>query len=331
MKLSLGQITKITSGFDRIIPHDGLISFERMKEKTINEFVNSDWIREDYGKKSHANANIMLDFYTDSDTIKISYKNVKIASSRSFWYIDVLVNNNIVSHHGEEFCSNKDGELVVKLYETPARVTIYLPCLYKLDIESIELNDGCYANPIAKPIKFLFYGDSITQGYDVRLPSMSYSAIVGRAFNACVQNLAIGGSFFEPNILSEKYDADFVFVAYGTNDWSHKPFEKINNDSYNFFKRIKELYGHKKVIVLLPLYRLDIHEKKEYSNDFFEVRNKIKENALAFNFDVVDTINWLIKEEHSYSDRHLHPNEFGNIQIANYLINYLKDKYFNIK
>lgn len=327
MKLTLEDIKNIASGFDRIIPHDGLISFERMKDETINEFISSDWIREDYGKRSHATANIVFDFYTDSDTVKITYKNVKSASSRSFWYIDTLVNNNIISHHGEEFYSGKDGEVVIKLYETPARVTIYLPCLYKLDIKDIEINDGCYAKPIEKPLKFLFYGDSITQGYDVRLPSLSYSAIVGRAFNARVQNLAIGGSFFEPNILSQKYDADFVFIAYGTNDWSHKPFERINKDSYNFFKKINSLYKNKKIIVLLPFYRLDIHEQKEYTNDFFETRNKIKENALAFNLDVVDTIDWLIKEEHSYSDRHLHPNEFGNIQIANNLINFLIKNY----
>lgn len=328
MKLNFDEIIKITEGYSQALIHDDSITFERMENETISQFINSDWIREDYEKRSHATANIVLDFFTNSETIKISYKNVNSASSRSFWYIDTLVNNNIISHHGEEFFLKNSGEVTIKLYETPARVTIYLPCLYRLDIQSIEIEDGCFIKKAEKKLKFLFYGDSITQGYDVRLPSLSYSAIVGRAFNAEVKNLAVGGSFFEPNILSCKYDADFVFITYGTNDWAHKPFERIMSDSSRFFSRIKELYGDKKVTVLLPFYRLDINEKKEYTNDFYKVREMIKNNALSNGLDVVDTIDWLIKDEHSYSDKHLHPNEFGNIQIAEHLICYLNAKYF---
>ncbi|MCQ2802252.1 MAG: hypothetical protein MJ225_00990 [Bacilli bacterium] len=176
MKLSFETIKQISSGYESISLENNLVHFERMKDETINDFTNSDWIREDYEKRSHATCNVVLDFYTNSEFIKIGYKNVKSASSRLFWYIDVLVNNNIIAHHGEEFYSRRSGEFEFKLYETPARVTIYLPCLYKLDIDYIEIDEKSFVKPVQKPIKFLFYGDSITQGYDVRLPSLSYSA-----------------------------------------------------------------------------------------------------------------------------------------------------------
>lgn len=330
MRLTLDDIKKITSGAESITEENGLIHFERMKEGTINDFIEADWYEGGYDKRCRALAGIHLDFLTNTTKISIKAKNIRTASSRSFGYIDVLMNNILLGHFGSEKIEDNKGEFTIDLLESPSRVSIYLPNLITLDLEYIEIDDGSYFEKVKKDGTYLFYGDSITQGYDTRMPSLAYSAIVARAMNMDLINLAIGGSFFDYRILREKYECDTVFVAYGTNDWSHKSFERIQKDVTEFFDLLVKQYPSQRKIVILPYYRHDYEVIKDYGNNiekggksFKETRELIRNSAISYNLEIIDSINFYPKEEMSFSDKHLHPNEFGNMLIASHIIDYL--------
>ncbi|MCQ2742207.1 MAG: SGNH/GDSL hydrolase family protein [Bacilli bacterium] len=315
-KLDKQTIKSIAFGYETVNDDNGSLRFERMHQDTIEAFEKGDFEGTDFVRRAHATSNIVLDFETDSKNVKLHLSNVTNASSRNFCYVDVLVNNNLVGHFGEEPSTSERFDIEFSLYETPARVTICFPCLFRLDVEDIEIEDGAFIKPMKKNKTFLFYGDSITQGYDVRTPSLSYSSILGRAFDAEVKNMAVGGSFFDPGLLVHKYQCDAVFVAYGTNDWRHKSLDRIKIDCDEFLRLISEQYRGKPIFVLLPYYRHDYRSAAPKGNPFLSHRKGIKKTAEKYGLTVIDTFDFYPKEEYSFSDKHLHPNEFGNTLIA---------------
>ena len=93
--------------------------------------------------------------------------------------------------------------------------------------------------------KFLFIGDSITQGYDSKQDSMSYAWRVSRMLNADSIIHGIGGGYYHESIVdSIDFDPDTVVLAFGTNDFGHyDTYDELRYHASAFFSLITKEYG----------------------------------------------------------------------------------------
>jgi len=93
----------------------------------------------------------------------------------------------------------------------------------KVIIGGITYNGSLFARPVDKELSIEFLGDSITQGYTTVFPSLTYSNVYARERNANCVNQGIGAALFDKENLDPElpFSPDKVFVAYGTNDWTH--------------------------------------------------------------------------------------------------------------
>ena len=258
----------------------------------------------------------------------MAYHVVK-GSSRSFYYFDVYVNGVMVQHSGHEsFLECPDNELHVTLDGKPNTVVVYFPCLSEIDIKSFELDGGHVIAPAIRLRTLFCYGDSITQGYDARYPSLAYANQLADAIGAVVYNKAIGGDVFNPALVTATgpHKPDIITVAYGTNDWSHKNTKETFFAQMNgFYANLHKLYPKVPVFAILPIWRRD-HDRVTDIGTFDELRGYLTEAVKPYsNFRLLDGYQYVPHLEEAFSDKYLHPNDFGFEFYAKNLIAEIKD------
>lgn len=100
---------------------------------------------------------------------------------------------------------------------------IWLPHICQADVVEIQIDDDSVMEPAEPlPIRWLMYGDSITQGMVSSLPTTSAFGIASLACQAEVLNLGIGGAKNIPELAKTIPSGlyDLVSIAYGTNDFN---------------------------------------------------------------------------------------------------------------
>ncbi len=135
--------------------------------------------RQDLFVNASASTGICLDFETNSQSFAFR------ASARKKFeiYVDGLLRR--------QFIFEEAGEARVALTDPlghkkdSCRVTLYFPSHGERGIlEWVELDDGAVFTPHSFDRKWLFIGDSITQGWASDHDSLSYALRVARFFNA---------------------------------------------------------------------------------------------------------------------------------------------------
>ena len=98
------------------------------------------------------------------------------------------------------------------------------------------MNGATYVTLVKKEKTMLFYGDSITHGYDSAHPLNTYAKRV--ADGLCAEGFvkAVGGECFLPELakVNGGHNPDYVVIAYGTNDWSKNNKEAFDKNSKEF-------------------------------------------------------------------------------------------------
>jgi lysophospholipase L1-like esterase len=295
MKLDFQTIKTITIGTARIWESDGVYNFCKMTQKQIDAFyVLSDFL----GKGAEATTGIRLDFYTNSKTFAFTPAN----SGR----YEVKINGFLVNtkaNQGEKKTFELEGE--------ENRVTLYLPSHSKGVLESVEIDDGACVKPCNYDFKMLMIGDSITQGWNSGIDSLSYAYIVSENLNANTVIQGIGGAFYDLTTIDKiDFAPDVITVAYGTNDANRvKDLDNFTQVCENYLNLIKENYPNARVIVITPITRLDNEENKAYGNVRL-VDKVIKECAERLGLEVICGMKMLPQAEEFMNDN-LHPNGFG--------------------
>ena len=207
MKLSLEQIKAVTVGAVNIYQDEVGFHFKRFTDSQLEIFGAK---REQFRIRTNSTAGCQLSFYTDSGMIII-----EVVSGVKF---EVLVDG--LPYH-------------FSLLDGPKKLPISLPCGRKHIVLSLPnysegilagicLDEGSYVEPYTYQKKFLFLGDSITQGSQSTRDSFCYAYRVSRFFDAEILNLGVGGSYMSADTLEDVgFDPDAVFIAYGTNDYTH--------------------------------------------------------------------------------------------------------------
>ena len=324
MKLDLDHLAQFIQGAEAIVRKDDCIVPHRFTAAEMHAFDGN----ADFRRKSYAASCVRLAFSTDATGFSMAYHVVK-GSSRTFYYFDVYVNGVMVQHSGHEsYVECPDNELHVTLDGKPNTVVVYFPCLSEIDIKSFDLEGGHVIAPAIRLRTLFSYGDSITQGYDARHPSLAYANQLADAIGAVVFNKAIGGDVFNPALVTATgpHKPDIITVAYGTNDWSHKNTKETFFAQMNgFYANLHDLYPDVPVFAILPIWRRD-HDRVTDLGTFDELRGYLTEAVKPYaNFRLLDGYQYVPHLEEAFSDKYLHPNDFGFEFYAKNLIAEIKD------
>lgn len=304
MELTLSQLKQFTSGTVSVERIDGAIHFHRFTPRQVESFGK---MHPDFYPRSKATAGCRIDFHTDSDMLCL-----KTAVTGKY---EVMINGL----PRFRFLAHSAQELTAAIEPGEKHITIVLPSHSEGILHSVCVADGASLRPYTYQKRFLFLGDSITQGWDSRWDCLSYAWQVSTYYHADSMILGVGGSYFEAETLENVgFDPDVVFIAYGTNDLFHfSSMNALQNACRTYLGKINAMYPSKKVFCITPLWRRD-----QVSNigTLEEVRKIIATEASQNGFCVIPGEEMVPASSEFFADEDLHPNDLGFSLYASNLI-----------
>lgn len=318
MKLTLEQIKDITLGAVRIWEAADQVWFSRFTQEQMDLYRSKD---EHFGRRSHAAAGIQFLFRTDSKHMSLRIRPT-LGSSWEQFVMEIYKDGQplgTIESTREGWLTGFSGDFF--LGEGEKTIRVYFPWPVGISLEEFSLDDGAVIIPVRPEKKLLLYGDSITQGYNASLPSTRYSAILADLLDAEEHNRAIGGDrYYAPaGELEEPVKADYITIAYGTNDWPSTPRAKFKEHCAGFVKAVSERNLQAQIFVITPVWRKDYLEQTAYG-PFEEMEVLIRNCCEGLpNVQVVRGFDFIPKEEIYFADRRLHPNDEGFYHYAHSL------------
>jgi len=338
MKLNLDQIKSITTGAVCVEKEDDKIRFHRFTDQ--QEILYGRGGAEQnktFNLRCVASAGIRFWFKTNSQTLKLKFE-IREGSSRRYYSFDVFVNGKAVGYM-DNFSSiplprnytkvelpHGKAEKEFALGEGDKEVCVYFPWSVCPLLEELSLEEGAYVIPVKPSKKLLVFGDSITQGYDARRPSVRYASQLADKLQAEEFNKGIGGEVFIPALaeIKEDFAPDYITVAYGTNDWSKKTEEDFKVRCKAFFTALSQNYPDAKIFAITPIWRSDYKEKRAFG-PFENVERLIREAVSPYqNITVISGFDLVPKSEDYFADLRLHPNDNGFVHYADNLYNKIR-------
>ncbi len=316
MKLDIEQIKNITQGAEKIRVEDGKFCFSRFTEEEAAVISNANL---------SYTAGIQMEFKTDGDRLNLKVNTKDETNIRSYFAFDVFVDGILkgyVSNLKDEDCTGDYAVSVYKLGEFSKdfdlgngekNVRIVFPHSVKAEIEGLEIENATYVAPLKREKKIVFYGDSITQGYDALHPSKTYAMRLGDAMSAEIINKGIGGAVFDPEFgaVSRVEGADYVVVAYGTNDWTCIGIDSIRASAIGFLTNLEKSYPCIPIYVIAPIWRKD-YETDRIGGKFRDIEQMLKDVCANYkNVRFVSGWNLVPHDEMLFGDLSLHPNDKG--------------------
>lgn len=315
MKLSTEQIKKLTRGASDVISEDGKIKFLRFTEREMPYVNNPNLLY---------TAGIQLEFRTDGEILKLKINTTTITKC-SFFCFDIFVNGKLIgcirNINDEECIGNyAEKEYTVGTYEGEFElgkgdktVRILFPHSVISDIINIEVTEPSYIEPVRKEKSLIVYGDSISQGFDAVHPSSAYAVRLADALDAELFNKTLGGGICNPElaIAGGDIDADYVVIAYGTNDWNTCERDVFVKNSDEFIKAISKNYPKAQIFVLSPIWRKSINDSKPFGS-FSEVEKILVETCCRYERAIhIPGINLVPHDENLFGDLRIHPSDKG--------------------
>ena len=307
MKLTYNIIKEITFGAVRFFEEDGFLFPKRCtqaQEETWGKYIP------DSGKYSKMTTGVRLDFYTNSSFIRFCYptKDTRAYSSMKADDYELLVNGIFVAQ------TDKSGTFEYNLPSGENRVSIYFPISAYGAISDLELEDGATCTPYTYKRKFMFFGDSITQGFTSSYSHLTYAAQISQYFDADFLNQAVGcGDFFPATFdNSVEFTPDYVFIAFGTNDYNHfGSLDTLRKRGNDFLDLVQAKYPSATVIGISPLWRGDAQNKRAMGT-FEQCCETVKELHKARGFYLLEGEALTPHEPSFYADEiSLHPTTLG--------------------
>lgn len=280
MKLNLEQIKSVTKGVEDIVYEKGLFHFYRFSQDEEKLIDNHNLF---------STAGVQMEFCTDALELKLKVNTKNGSPTRSYFAVDVFVDGTFIGSI-KNFEEGIDGDYANVQYElgdfegafglgeNKKVVRIVFPHSVVASISEMELVGATYVSPVKNEKNVIFYGDSITQGYDTLHPSKSYANLLGESLHADLRNKALGGAQFFPELVGvpNDYTPDYIVVAYGTNDWSGCEKEEVRKNATRFLDNVVVNYPTATIYVVSPIWR-KIHTEYKKFGSFLEMEKLIEE------------------------------------------------------
>ncbi len=312
MILDFEAIKSITAGAVEIRQGSDGIHFFKC---TASQLAAWEAVSPNFAMGAQVTTGVRLDFHTTS-----SYVRVGVASGQKY---EIKIDGLVV----RQFLAENDiapTELYAELGESGAwkHVVIILPSHSIGVVRFVELEDGAQVKAHTFDRNILFLGDSITQGWDAKFDSNSFAYCVSDFLNANCVIHGVGGSHFRPSTVQENgFDADLVFVAYGTNHFGcGRPLSALTEDMTEYVQKVQSVYPNAQVVIISPTFRQDHTEKVKYGT-FEECCDCVKQTAKALGVACVDGGKILPKLDEFFADL-IHPNDLG---FTVYALNLLRE------
>lgn len=189
-----------------------------------------------------------------------------------------------------------------------------------------------------KPIKWLFYGDSITQGVVHTKGFRDYTQQfaerircgLGRRQDIVINTAVFGNTTCD--LLDEfdwrcaQFRPDIVFIMIGMNDCADNREKIIRIEEFkaNLEKLILQIRTFGGLLVLQtsnPLLRGAALEREPYFDKYMDI---IRQVAVSANVPLIDHLrHWLQHKHLDWMSDAFHPNQYGHIAFAQYLFKVL--------
>lgn len=310
MQLDFEKIKEITFGFVNAFCDDEGMHFRHCTDSQTKTWYG---VSEKYGLRSTYTTGAMIDVITDAQTVTFTAKHGKF---------EVLLNGLLFEQY--KLPADEFKTVNVSLPKGENRFTLVFPSQTEGVLKDISF-DSDNVKPYKYDRKFLFLGDSITQGWNASFDTNSYAHRVSNHFNAERVIVGIGGTFFKPDAFEKiDYNPDKVIVAFGCNDLkARKTKEQLYDKVYNYLKLVVDTYGKEKIIGIIPIWRWD-EEKIFPMGTFAECRQIISDIYDSFGCFTVDGYEIVPHIKEFYFDC-LHPNDLGFAHMADGIIKRIKD------
>ncbi len=223
----------------------------------------------------------------------------------------------------------KKGKITVALgnphpLEDVLALKIYLPVFPFVAVADFE-SDGDVWVDAGTEFRHVCYcfGDSITQGFNAHMPSMTYTSLIGQHYDMEMLNFGVGGYWFERKSLGGMEDLpkpDMVIIAYGTNDWVMvSSMEQMRENVCGFLDEIDNLYNGIPTYLITPIWRAD-KDTQHGVGKFEDMCSMVKEEALKHkDIKVLDGLKIPLADPKLFGDGFLHPNAEGFRILSSYL------------
>lgn len=324
MKLSFEQLCAAASGAVSAAREEDGVRFYRMYPEQAAAVAEQN---RDFERRAQTAAGIKLTFRTDSSSLFLQVR-VGHARVRGYFAVDVYVNDKPVGSidnysHVEDIehtvysamsfpFGSHEGSFDLGVGEKT--VCIHLPWSMSCSISELSLQDGASFVPAVPEKKILFYGDSITQGYDALHPSMTYASRLARALGMAEYNKGVGGAAYCPKLaaVKEEFVPDAVVVAYGSNDWGAAPTSDFFREQCRqMYGAIRANYPQTPVFAMGPILRHTSNECRGFGA-FCKMAKIIEQVAGEFsNITAIDCLTFVPCDPGYYGDGIVHPNDRG--------------------
>lgn len=311
MNLSFEQIENLAFGYVQKKQMGDGLHFYHCTERQIEKWYA---YGEKLGDRAKSSTGVMIDFLTNSDYVSFTLSGGKF---------EIKINGLLTV---KKVIKAEEPETVkLDLNGGENRVTLVFPSHTEGVIHALSLADAAEFKPYKYSRKFLFLGDSITQGHKTIFDSGSYAHRVSDFFDAERFINGVGGTFFTPDVFEKTaFEPDVVFIALGTNDFNKlKSLDKIKENVRTFISQVKDAFEGKQIFGIIPPWRWDDDIIKPVGTfpDFRETLKGIYDEFGIHTFNAFDLIPHF---EECYFD-HMHPNDLGYSYYAQNLITELKN------
>jgi lysophospholipase L1-like esterase len=303
MVLNLEQIKNLTVGAVEIEQTADGICFYKMKKSQVDAFYA---LSEILGFRAKTTTGIRLDFETDSKFLAFDVK----SGGRFEYLIDGVYRGTVQITDG---CAKID--LVA-----PCSVTLVFPSHEVGVIDNVELSDGASAMRHIFDKKVLFIGDSITQGWNSGIDTLSYAYRTSFALNYDSIIQGVGGAYYHASTFADSgFEPDVVIVAYGTNDVNHfKTQGEMVEQLRLYLGKVKETYASSKIYAISPIWVSGGAEEKRMGN-LWDSYALIADEIEKCGVEHIKGLD-LVPHERRYFADDLHPNKDGFEEYAGNLV-----------
>ena len=208
-----------------------------------------------------------------------------------------------------------DAELRWDLPEGNDRFTVFFPWQGEVEVTDLRISEGAYFGPVPETDvkRWLFVGDSITQGMEAEYPERSFAALLARKLGVDFRNCGVGGLKLEPKFVREALSGRFdaVVLAFGVNDASLKtPLPQFEKNARSVMKILPAQKNA--IFVLTPLYWPDEDEPGILE----KYREVLRQTAAAFPGVGILEGDSLLPRDRKYFADGVHPNADGMAIVA---------------
>ena len=327
---------------------DGLVQPFRFSKKQLR-YLDS----VGRGRRARATSGICLAFVTTGNEVSFDCRVTSALDPAHLLYAEVMEHlgrlgqaedglidgiDVVVGGGQAHTVAVRDGRISVRFdnpQRVPVEVRICLPLIMSVAVGNLASNG--MATPAPRRGYLLALGDSITQGFVVGCPSLSYPALLSEGLGLDLVNQAVCGYVFDAQTLVgmkalRKEPPSAITVAYGTNDWGRKGSgKKIRHDAAAYLDRLCELFPRTPIYVLTPLWRADEDDNEALAGipsgkSLSWVRRSIERACQPHgNVTVVDGTNILSRNPLLFADGRLHPGSTGAGIVAEALAAAMRD------